>query len=407
MLRRLVPLCLLAGGCVYARFQGSIPIAGDRTSLRVVGAFSPDGSQFAAAEGKLSPRRMETGVIRIWRRGPTPDLPGSWRLTDRVRLADLFVVDLAFSPDGRTLAVAGLGRNSNIFLWDLAKHRVFRTLRAAAPIVQSIAFGPRGEWLASAGVDGRVEVWDLRNGKLRARVQEKRALLRQSRFPLAVARDGSWLAYGRTDGRIAFADPMTGMLLGVRASGGRQIYDLAPSPDGRWLAVATDTGVRVWDLLRVASAPPILLSRERAPALAFFPDSRTLLAGGRRPGHSKVHEVPSGRVVYGFLRSGDNVENPPLGVSPPASGPREEEIWRRVHRTFPLAGEVEAVRSVVLGYLRFPTLHRVAISPENLWVAFFEGGRASLVITQDHYRLRTTGRPRPDPAPRRPVAGAI
>lgn len=410
-LRGALVIALVAlGGCQYARFRGAIPLPTDRTNLRVIGAFSPDGKQFATAEGMLSDRR-ETGTLKLWVRGPVPDVPFRWVQTERLRLTDLFVVDLAFSPNGRMLAVAGLGRLGNILLWDVAERRAAGMLRARAPLVQAIAFGPGGDWLVSAGLGGEIEIWDLGKRKVRARIIEESALVRQSRFPLAVAGDGSWLAYGRTDGRVAFADPRTGSRLGVRQSGGTEIYDLAPSPDGRWLAVATDVGVGLWDLGGTANDLPKRITRDRASALTFFPDGRTLLACGRRPGHAKVLEVPSGRITYGFTTEASHVRNRPLAEagSPLAAGPREEAISSGLRDAFPAASAEDAVRSVVLGYARFPTIHRVSVSPENLWVAFFEGGRASLVITERHYRMRLKGGPpadasAPPPAPETPKA---
>jgi hypothetical protein len=407
-LRGALVLAVLASlGCHYTRFRGAIPLPTDRTNLRVIGAFSPDGRQFATAEGMLSDRR-ETGNLKLWERGAVPDVPGRWVQTERLRLSDLFVVDLAFAPSGGLLAVAGVGRQGNILLWDARRGRAVGLLRSRAPLVQAIAFGPRGEWLAAAGLGGQIEVWDIRKGRVRATVAEESALLQQSRFPLAVASDGRWLAYGRTDGAVAFADPRTGVRLDVRPSGGKEIYDLAPSPDGRWLAVATDNGVSVWDLAGPPTDLPQRLARDRASALTFFPDGRTLLVCGRRPGHAKVLEVPSGRIVYGFITEAAHARNRPLAEagSPLAVGPREEAISSRLREAFPAAGAEEAVRRVVLGYARFPTIHRVSVSPENLWVAFFEGGRASLVITERHYRMRLReGPPAPIPPRTGPTSG--
>jgi len=386
---RLALLALPLTACTYAKFfRDTIPLTRDRSNLHVVGAFSPDGRQFVAAEAKLTSARPETAVLRVWERGPTPDLPDAWRLAAKVRLADLFVVDLAFSPDSRVLAVAGLGRRHNILLFDAARGRA-RGLPGNAPMTQSIAFGPRGDWLVSAGIDGRIRIWDVKQGSQRATVDEDAMLLKQSRFPLAVGRDGSWIAYGRTDGRVGFADPATGQRIDARPSGGREIYDLAASPDGRWLAVASDDGVSLWDLSSFGRRRVQRLSGKRASAVAFYHDSRKLLACGQSPGRSKVYELPSGRVAYGFLTASANVGNAPLDrFVPPALGPREEDVWRRLHRTFPLGGEIEALRAVVLGYVRAPGVHRVAVSPEDLWVVFFDGGNARLVITLSHYEMR-------------------
>jgi hypothetical protein len=93
------------------------------------------------------------------------------------------------------------------------------------------------------------------------------------------------------------------------------------------------------------------------------------------------------------------------------TGPREERISRRLRRTFPIRIEGSTLERLLLSYARFPSIHRVAISPENLWVAFFDGGRAGLVITQRHFDIRTgravrEGAVSPAPAKRKPRAAA-
>jgi hypothetical protein len=402
-LKLLLALVALAG-CGYAKFRGAIPISSDRHSLRIVGAFSPDGGRFAVAEAKLSASRRETGVLKVWQRGPRPDLPGAWRLATRVDLADLFIVDIAFSPGGKLLAIAGLGRRNNVLLWSVGERRAVAAFRGNAGMTQAIVFGPSEDWLASAGLDGRIHVWDLGSGQRHATVDEDPSLLRQSRFPLAVA--GRTLAYGRTDGRVGFADPRTGARLEVRESGSREVFDLAPSPDGRWLAVAGDRGIRLFDLRAPATAAPVLLSRERAPAIAFFPDGKALVACGALPEHSKVHEVPSGRVRYGFLNGSAEARNRrvPDGPGLVPTGTREEGIERHLSRTFPDQAAERGLRDVLIGYARFVAIHRVSVSPEDLWVAFFEGGRASIVITQQHYQLRLRNPAPPPPPPPVPAA---
>ena len=65
---------------------------------------------------------------------------------------------VAFSPDGRRLASAGL--DQTIKLWDAATGQEVLTLRGHLDNVFCVAFSPDGSQLASAGLDNTVRIWD-------------------------------------------------------------------------------------------------------------------------------------------------------------------------------------------------------------------------------------------------------
>jgi WD40 repeat protein len=109
-------------------------------------AFSPDGQLVAVVELGLPPQDVqvfdtETGALRARQ----PGLP--------------LASPLAFSPDGRALAVGGT--DDSVRLLGPATARPLRALAVAARWSRSLAFSPDGRWLAHAAGYEDLRVLDL------------------------------------------------------------------------------------------------------------------------------------------------------------------------------------------------------------------------------------------------------
>ncbi|MGI5378089.1 WD40 repeat domain-containing protein [Streptomyces sp. CA-251387] len=80
-----------------------------------------------------------------------------------------FITDVAFSPDGKTLATASNG-DRRTWLRDVATRKTITTLTASDERVGRMAFSPDGKTLATGGNNGMreggtVQLWTLANGK--------------------------------------------------------------------------------------------------------------------------------------------------------------------------------------------------------------------------------------------------
>ncbi len=115
------------------------PLKGGKSSIRSV-KFSPDNANRILASAGPD------GDVLLWR---TAD----WQIRHRISTGT--VLDLAFSPDGNTLASVG---------WDTVD---FWTVENGAPIIslkertRSIAFSPNGNTFATGGTDGFLRIWDV------------------------------------------------------------------------------------------------------------------------------------------------------------------------------------------------------------------------------------------------------
>src|SRR5262249_23675455 len=110
--------------------------------------------------------------------------------------------------------------------------------------VCSVDVSPDGAWVASAGVDGTVRLWEVRKR------QSLHAIRRPGRTAIQVvfSPDGKTLYAGwPEDGVVVAIDAATGQWRELGAYG-PQLRRLAVSPDAALLALAGEGGVRIWGL---------------------------------------------------------------------------------------------------------------------------------------------------------------
>lgn len=89
-----------------------------------------------------------------------------WDLTTREKrfVLDQGVYALAFDPAGKYLAGAGL--NDEVFLWDIDTQETIFELAGHQQTINALCFDPTGSYLVSGSDDMTIRVWDVLSGRL-------------------------------------------------------------------------------------------------------------------------------------------------------------------------------------------------------------------------------------------------
>jgi WD40 repeat protein len=153
-------------------------------------SFSPEGSILASGDSK--------GYVRFW------DIKNKHQ-SDIIYSEDLSPIkSIDFNYNGSILALGGEGNwaeGNHLQLLDVSTKKVIHSLAGHNKPINSVAFSPDGQTLASGSQDGSVKLWDVKSGK------ELLTLSDDNGFPdkvtsVAFSSDGQILVSSSEDGIV-------------------------------------------------------------------------------------------------------------------------------------------------------------------------------------------------------------
>ena len=208
------------------------------------------------------------------------------------------ISSISFSPDGKILASANLGKSA--YLWDAASHELLHILSGHEGIISSTSFSADGTMLATGGVDNTVKIWAVGTGGLMRTLRGHWGLV----STVAFSPQGDTLASGGDDCTVMLwnvsRETDSHLLQGHTSN----VWSLAFSPDSQTLATGSlDKTIRLWNVSTGETLRTLIGSQEWIWSVAYAPDGQTLVSGGgdldtaTSPARIMLWDVASGKVL--------------------------------------------------------------------------------------------------------------
>lgn len=253
-----VPLAFSPDGKLFATgAYGGLVVVDVKTKKSVLSArvgafhrcaFSPDGKTLAVADAKEGLRLIDVAAGG-----------GTKPRTLKVPALCPGPVNFAFSPDGDQLVT---GETRFVTIWDVAGGKEVRRIAWGDRTALAVAFSADGRQVTAVGDDGRAATWLTASGKEvrtfalpahtlpAGRIYRIDLQYQDTADRLALSADGNWLAVAPQDVAVNLVNMTTGKKVAFADGqpGNHYTFAFAFTPDSKHLVTASEEDrLQIWD----------------------------------------------------------------------------------------------------------------------------------------------------------------
>lgn len=231
--------------------------------------------------------KAEVAMIERWivegAKDDTPAGAGSYKLTAAPEYTQPPVISaLAFSPDGKLLAVSGY---HEVLLHGGAESNIIARLVGESPRIESLAFSPDGKKLAVAGSAparfGEVQIWDATTTGTVLNAPKSFKVSLDSIYGISWSPDGTRLAFGGADKVVRIINAADGKELVKFENHSDWVFATTWSVDGkRILSGGRDKAMKLIDALNGQFIDDINKLLEGVVCFARHPKEDVVTYGG-------------------------------------------------------------------------------------------------------------------------------
>ena len=221
--------------------------------------FSPNGRWLVSGSDDYT--------CKVWDVSQRIEIRSLQHISDRTRSQ---IKAVAFSPDGRRLATAGV----HVKLWDTLSWFEITTLQHHEWL-WAVAFSSDGTLLATGDNRGQINVWDLRNQRAVTQLH----VGSNSVYTVQFSPNDQILAGAGYEGKVKLWTVPNWKPYGTLTSNST-ISDISFSPDSSMLTGTGYESVNLWQVDSGEKSATFTGHRGWVKAVAFSPDGRTVMSGG-------------------------------------------------------------------------------------------------------------------------------